>query len=60
MREDAFTVIKKRTYDDDSYSKETNPYPSSPLIEIANLKDNLESFEHDLDKDDPTKNLPKI
>ena len=60
MREDAFTVIKKRTYDDDSHSKETNPYPSSPLIEIANLKDNLESFEHDLDKDDPTKNLPKI
>jgi hypothetical protein len=35
-------------------------YSSSPLLEIANLQDNLESFEQDLNQDNPTTNLPKV
>ena len=60
MREDAFTVIKKRTYDDRMKRGGNMIYSSSPLLEIANLQDNLESFEQDLNQDNPTTNLPKV
>ena len=60
MREDAFTVIRKRTFDDRMKQGGNMIYSSSPLLEIENLKDNLESFEEDLNKENPTNNLPKI
>ena len=60
MREDAFTVIRKRTFDDRMKQGGNMIYSSSPLLEIENLKDNLESFEEDLNKENPTNSLPKI
>ena len=60
MREDAFTVIRKRTFDDRMKQGGNMIYSSSPLLEIANLQDNLESFEQDLNQDNPTTNLPKV
>ena len=60
MREDAFTVVKKRTYNESDKKEQYSPYSSSPLIEINRLKDNLDDFERDIRKDDPSSGLPKI
>ena len=60
MREDAFTVVKKRTYNESDKKEQYSPYSSSPLIEISRLKDNLDDFERDIRKDDPSSGLPKI